>query len=124
MGNALCLSRGDKPPGSGGGADGAPSAAAPARVSPMPSFRRRRRRSGDGGAGSTGPPALLDLCVAAVAAAAAAADLDIGVLPSELIQRVADHLIDEGERHAFDYCVPPCFALLGGRGHRPRRLAA
>ncbi|KAI8466503.1 MAG: hypothetical protein J3K34DRAFT_472525 [Monoraphidium minutum] len=81
MGNALCLSR-EKPPKA--------VLATAARVSPIPAFRKRRRSSGEGA-----PPTLQDLCVASVAGAAAR--LDISVLPSELIQRVADHLIDEGK---------------------------
>ncbi|GBF89332.1 hypothetical protein Rsub_02209 [Raphidocelis subcapitata] len=86
MGNALCLAQREKKP---------PDYAT-ARISPIPAFRRRRRSSGDGA--SAGPPggrSLQDWCVAAVAESAER--LDISVLPSELIQRVADHLVDEGK---------------------------
>lgn len=96
MGNALCLAQGGKAK--------PPELYATARVSPIPAFRKRRRSgggraAGGGDAGATGPYSLLDACVAV--AAAHADRLDIGVLPAELIQLVADHLIDEGaRRHA------------------------
>jgi hypothetical protein len=82
MGNALCLSQREK--------KSPEQYATAARVSPIPTFRKRRRPSG-----ADAPSSLQDLCVAVVAANAAG--LDISVLPSELIQRVADHLVDEGE---------------------------
>ncbi|KIY92002.1 hypothetical protein MNEG_15961, partial [Monoraphidium neglectum] len=82
MGNALCLSQREK--------KSPEQYATAARVSPIPTFRKRRRPSG-----ANAPASLQDLCVAVVAANAAS--LDISVLPSELIQRVADHLVDEGE---------------------------
>lgn len=96
MGNALCLSgRGESKPQE--------QYATAARVSPIPSVRKRRRPSD----ADSGPPPLQALCVAAVARRADA--LDISVLPTELIQRVADYLVDEGEGRGAYICV------LGGR---------
>lgn len=82
MGNALCFAQRDKKP---------PDYAT-ARISPIPAFRKRRRDGGSAGGGLPGARTLQDWCVAAVAGAAER--LDISVLPSELIQRVADHLVD------------------------------
>lgn len=81
MGNSLCLSQREKK---------VPEYAT-ARVSPIPTYRKRRRESD-----ACAPSSLQDLCVAVVAKNAAR--LDISVMPMELIQRVADYLVDEGER--------------------------
>jgi hypothetical protein len=126
MGNSLCIvsqrSGSDKPGIGGGPSEYATARVSPIPTL----RRRRRSAPGGGGTSSAsaynaarrprvtgsgsdcddddaqaaaaaaglGPPPLLDIAVAAVAAAAAA--LDVAALPSELAQRVADHLIDEG----------------------------